>query len=114
LERTQTHLQKALQAIDALGADDHARLEQAVTFYRAFLDAEGDNPQLRPHVAHAWRRLGELQQHLDQPREAAAAYREATRHFTALTRQFPDRPEFVQRRRECQQRHDALVTAKTP
>jgi serine/threonine protein kinase len=67
-------------------------LQDALGFYQAFLNQEGDNPVIRSEVAVAYRRVGKIQHVLGQPKEAEEAFRQAVALGEELLTESPDDP----------------------
>jgi serine/threonine protein kinase len=125
LADTSAHLHRMTAAVDQFlldpdlnaGAADEqpaqaeqrrrALYQKAAAVYRKVIRDAGDEPALRPLVAHAHRRLGELSQQLGDAPAARASYRDAARLYAQLGTQFPGRGDFAAQARECQKKADA-------
>jgi tetratricopeptide (TPR) repeat protein len=68
-------------------------LQDALRFYQDLARQEGDGPDVRAEVGHAWRRLGKIHSLLGDPVAAEESYREAVRVSERLSAEFPDSPD---------------------
>jgi serine/threonine protein kinase len=70
-------------------------LQDALSFYQAFLKEKGDNPAIRSEVALAHRRMGKVQWLLGQQKEAEESYGQAVALGEQLLAESPDDPAFL-------------------
>lgn len=68
-------------------------LEDALVFYRGFLEERGEDPEVRREAARAFRRVGDIRFRLGQPQKARESFRNSTSILEQLTREHPGRRE---------------------
>jgi serine/threonine protein kinase len=111
-ERSTTHLQNALVAIDQLAtmepAQDRARVEKAIEFYAALADDARHQPAHRPIAAQAFQRLAELRLHTGDTAGAAHANQQAMAILEQLVAEFPEREAFAGRLAQCRAQQQRL------
>ncbi len=113
---TIARLHEAMRTIDQLAGDgdDDARggatgprrqgLVRAAAFYEALVREHRDQEALRPLVADASERLGELRCRLGDRAGATTAYQDAADQFEQLSRDDADRRDYARRAQECRER----------
>jgi hypothetical protein len=113
-EQTTAHLQNALATIDQLAGEQEQRvvpelrrqsLAKTAAFYERLAREGRHQPAMRPVVAHACQRLGELYRQLGDLSAAAAAYQDAMEQFERLCIDFPDRADHAARLEECRRQY---------
>ena len=65
-------------------------LEDALGFYKGFLEKRSSEPAVRRETARAYRRVGDIRLKLGQSAEAEASLQEAVKLLEGLTREYPD------------------------
>jgi Tfp pilus assembly protein PilX len=102
--------QKTTEKSD-LGQMRRELLEQAVTYYEAFLQEQGAKPASRHEVAKAYRKLGEVQQQLGHKDKAQQAYMQARDSLQKLAKEAPDNEAY---RKELAEIEEKLKPADPP
>jgi tetratricopeptide (TPR) repeat protein/tRNA A-37 threonylcarbamoyl transferase component Bud32 len=107
--RAETNLERALSAADQMltrvGQGPLARLpqmelerrkllEDALTFYQGFLDAESTDPKVRRETGRAYGRVGDVQMMLGRTEDARKAYNQAVALLEKLVADFPNVSEY--------------------
>jgi len=70
-------------------------LEQALAFYKGFLEEKSSDPAVRFETARSYLRVADIYNLLGKHTEADDAYRQAIAHSEALTREYPEAVEYV-------------------
>jgi tetratricopeptide (TPR) repeat protein len=83
-----------LDGVPQMEAVRRELLQDALRFYQGLAREEGDDPEIRAEVGHAWRRLGKLHAYLGDPGAAEESYREAVRISERLADEFPNSPAY--------------------
>jgi serine/threonine protein kinase/tetratricopeptide (TPR) repeat protein len=71
-------------------------LEKSLRFHQCFVRINGDAPELRGETGRAHLRVGEIEEMLGRHEPAEESYRTALASFTALAKEDPGRPEYLQ------------------
>src|SRR5262249_51365058 len=71
-------------------------LEQALEFYKAFLQEKGEDPAVRGEAARAYQRVAAIQAQLGNRDQAEKSYRQALELMKKLVADFPKVPEHRQ------------------
>ena len=71
-------------------------LEEALGFYKGFLEERGEDPKVRQGTAQAHRRVGEIYRLLGEHAKAEVELREAAALQEALVKENPKRAEFME------------------
>jgi tetratricopeptide (TPR) repeat protein len=80
-------------------------LEDALRFYKGFLQQNSADPAVRLEVTRANRRVGDIQRMVGQHSEAQKAYAAAIANAETLAHEFPDKPDYVHELSTC---HNSL------
>ncbi len=62
-------------------------MQQALDFYRGFLEERSDDPSVRKRAARVMQRVGDLEGQLGDPKSAEASYRRALTELDRITRE---------------------------
>ena len=121
----QANLQKAREAVDRMLTEvgdktlrdvpqmepvRRALLEQALEFYRGFLQQKSNDPSLRHETARAFKRVGDINRLLGRHAQALEADQRALTMLTELTAEYPAAIEY---RRSLAQSQDRLAQTLT-
>ncbi|HET6882644.1 MAG TPA: protein kinase [Pirellulales bacterium] len=86
--------QERLSGVPQMEPVRRALLEDAVEFYRGFLDEKSDDPAVRVEMARAYQRLADIYDTLGQRDQARRAVLQGAAIFDKLVDEYPNEPDY--------------------